>query len=385
MRKSIWIAVALCAAVFALPVLAGCDNGEVTDEEIAGNGSTSGNNGGTSQGGTSGGDTGNTGNTGDSGNGGTTGGDGETSQGGTSGDDTGNTGNTGNVAQNLFKGKTIEYIYNKRYDNEDGSWEENYRKTSITFATDTTGIYVIEYRYSDSDSEQPDEGKSSYNIAYSLESMNGKNFLFIDVVDSAVDAEFDEYIKNYYQGISAETKRLLRKTYGELCCYYEFTDDNTVRITQDYYVGDMAKCNTSFSAREDASERNVYTYLYFSRESFDFYYSKTEYNNENEERIYTRKRYWGVPQFSNNAFTVTMYRNDETENGDETYVEIIGTLVGSYDIKGTGTKCDGMITFTQFPDEMKDLFAASYQIQNYDPQDDEDSHVYWQEYKIVTK
>ncbi|MDE5798329.1 MAG: hypothetical protein K2H73_04845, partial [Treponemataceae bacterium] len=301
-----------------------------------------------------------------------------TSQGGTSGGgDTGNTGNTGNVAQNLFKGKTIEYMHDRHDD--DGYWYE--RKIAITFTTDTTGRYEVEYRGQDSDSAQLEESKNAYDIAYSLEAMDGKNFLFINVVDSALDAEFDEYVKNYYQGISAETKRLLRKTYGEICWYYEFTDDNTVRITQDYYVGDIAKCNNSFSAREE-SDRDGYTYLSFSCDSLSLSYSKSEYNNEDEEWIYTRKRYWGVPQFSNNAFTATMYREDKNENDDDMYVEI-GSLAGSYDINGTGTKCDGTITFTQFPDELKDLFASSYQIQNYD-QDDEDSHVYWQEYTILT-
>ncbi len=395
MKKSIRIAAALCAAVFALPVLAGCDNGGLTDEGTGSNGGTSGGdtgnagntgdsgNSGTSQGGTSGNDdTGDTGNTGDSGNGNTSGGNGGTSQGGTSGGDTGNVGNTGdsgnsgtsggdsgNVAQNLFKGKTIEYIYDSQYDGEDGYWSTYYYKTSMTFATDATGKYAFENRWQNSDSEQPEEHNGVYDITYSLESVNGKNLLHIAMAGSIAEADLEAFIHNNYQGISSETKALLRERQLSMYYYYEFMDDDTVRMSTDYYAGDMTKYGGDFRSDENTSDNGVSTDLRFNSDELKLYCTKREYDSE--------KKYWGIPQFSgNNAFTVTMYRVDENENGDDRYVEI-GLLAGNYDINGMEGKCDGTITFTQFPGEMQGLFADSYQMQNYDPD--------WEEFKIVSK
>ena len=316
MKKSIRIAAALCAAVFALPVLAGCDFTNGDKSKDGDNSTVSGN---------------------------------------------------GGAGENPFKGKTIE---------RDWTHKDLYYRNALTFTTDTKGIWIMECRAIDAVSR---DGPHYEEVPFTYALIkNGKNFLRVSYEietyynDAGEECAFDEFVEELYSGILQETKALWREAVEIEYWYYEFTDNNTVRINEHYYAGDMKKSNIRF----DLGRHDGDVLIDFARD--ELYLRCYKYNNED-----VRRRYWGVPQFSNNAFTVTMYREDETENGDETYVEI-GSLAGTYAIEGTGSKCDGTITFTQFPDEMKGLFAVSYQIQSYDSQDDDEEHA-WDEYRIVTK
>lgn len=408
MRKSIWIAVALCAAVFALLVLAGCDNGEVTDEEIAGNGSTSGNNGGTSQGGMSGGgDTGNTGNTGDSGNGSTMGGNsdtsgnnGGTSQGGaSSGGDTGNTGSTGDTGdsgngntsggdssvsgnggagENLFKGKTLVYEDTERRDNDDGSWVEYYDYISMTFTTDTTGEYLSKWRETSSSHKYDEEETEYFPFTYSLGSANGKNFLH--VLLSVLNDEEIEHFLQEYEGVSEKTKELLVERELTEFLYYEFGENDMVKINEHYYAGNIAKSRSGFTndyfINTNATE---YVKVYFRNKFLSLDWNK-KVSDKNSGSV-EEKRYWGIPEFNGKDFTVEMYSVAGRE--DECSYTPIGTLKGKYTTKGMGN-CEGTITFTELPGEMNGLFEKSYQIQNWNPDDDKHNmENYWGDWVVM--
>ena len=194
MKKSIWIAAAACAAVFLVGALAGCTFGG--DEE-----------------------------------------------------------NGGSKVENRFAGKTIEYENTDR-EVYDDSWYEDYEYEKITF-TKNTATYYSEWRYSSSYSEKVEEEKEEFEYTYVLESVNGKNVLhlteknptyhFYDDKDERKECTFDKYVSVYYDGISSTTKELLRKVKSTSYIYYEFTDNNTVRLYHDYYVGDMTKSSVSFS------------------------------------------------------------------------------------------------------------------------------------------
>lgn len=340
MKKSIRIAV----AVFMAGVLAGCTIGG--DEEKTGDGENGGG--------------------GSGGSGGST------------------------TVQNRFAGKTIEYEYTKHRDYDDGSWYTSYGRETITFTKNTATLYS-KWRYTSSDSREDREENENYEYTYVLESVNGKNVLHLtmknpkyylyDDNDERKEGTFDEYVSAEYNGISADTKELLRKAESTYYFYYEFTDNNTVKLYKDYYVGDMTKSSVRFSYDNDNStSSDEYVYVSFGQDRL-----RLEHGNRNTNDWVD---YWGIPQFNGKSFTADMYRVDEIRDEENPlwivgdYYTSVGKITGTYDINGTGSKCSGTVSFTKFPsDEMKNLFDASYQIQNYYPDDDDDDPDY-DEYTI---
>lgn len=311
MKKSIRIAAALCAAVFLALALAGCTFGG--DEE------------------------------------------------------------NGGKVENRFAGKTIEYEDTDREEYEDGSWYEDYEYTKITFTKDTATGYS-EWRYTSSYSEKVEEEKEEYQYTYVLESVNSKNVLHLTVKNPTITIGYDlpnggefykeytldEYIEEYYVGISSSTKELLRKAESTYYSYYEFTDNNTVKWYDDYYVGDMTKSSERFSYDGyDSASSDEYDSVSFGRDRL-----RLRHYGSND-----RVEYWGIPQLTGNTFTADMYRVDEIRDEQGSYREqytSVGNITGNYAINGTGSKCTGTVSFTKFPDEMKDLFDNTYQIQNWD-------------------
>ncbi|MDE6351028.1 MAG: hypothetical protein K2K67_08510, partial [Treponemataceae bacterium] len=153
--------------------------------------------------------------------------------------------------------------------------------------------------------------------------------------------------------------------------YYEFTDNNTVKLYNDYYVGDMTKSSDSFHNDYNSTSSNEYVRVYFAQRRLRLEYEKQDTNGN-----WVDIEYWGIPQFDGNTFTADMYRVDNLrdEQGSwlgEQYTGV-GKITGSYNISGTGSKCSGTVSFTKFPDVMKNLFKNSYQVQNYYDDDDDD-------------
>lgn len=311
---------------------------------------------------------------------------GDEENGGSSGGSGGST-----TVQNRFAGKTIEYE-NTRYSdyNSDGSRYEYHEYERITFTKDTATVYW-EWRSTKSDTGEVREENETYEYTYVLESVNGKNVLHLtmknpkyylyDDNDERKEGTFDEYVSAEYNGISADTKELLRKAESTYYFYYEFTDNNTVKLYKDYYVGDMTKSSVRFSYDNDNStSSDEYVYVSFGQDRL-----RLEHGNRNTNDWVD---YWGIPQFNGKSFTADMYRVDEIRDEENPlwivgdYYTSVGKITGTYDINGTGSKCSGTVSFTKFPsDEMKNLFDASYQIQNYYPDDDDDDPDY-DEYTI---
>ncbi|MDE5613926.1 MAG: hypothetical protein K2I74_04655 [Treponemataceae bacterium] len=354
MKKSIRIAAALCAAVFALPVLAGCDfiNG---DKSKDGDNSTV------------------------SGNGG--------------------------AGENPFKGKTIERDWTHQ--------DRLHYCESWKFTTDTDGLYVMDCRAIDTVSR---DGPIYYEVpfTYSLGSANGKNFL--RVLLGVLNDEETEHFLQEYAGVSEKTKELLVERELTEFLYYEFGQNDTVKINDRYYAGDIAKSRESFENVYDNTAVE-YVEISFRRKSLRLQWYKdepdesddtnaetggtasgegnvstdTESDDEVTEfsnsygRTVTEKRYWGIPEFKGNDFTVEMYSVAGRE--DECTYTPVGTLKGNYDIPGmtTTSKCTGKVYFTEFPNEMKGVFATSYSVQNWNPKYDNKERNDWEEYKIVTE
>lgn len=313
---------------------------------------------------------------------------GDEENGGSSGGSGGST-----TVQNRFAGKTIEYEDTDREEYEDGRWYEDYEHTKMTFTKDTVTVYS-EWRSASSYSEKVKEEKEEYQYTYVLESVNGNNLLCMTVKNPTItishgseggdsyykEYTLDEYIEEYYVGISSETKALLRKQMSTRYVCYEFTDNNTVKLYNTYYVGDMTKSGDRFYYDDHNSTSSGYTYVSFGQSRLRLEQSKQENGN------WTDTEYWGIPQFNGKSFTADMYRVDEIRNeagswlGD--HYTSVGKITGTYDINGTGSKVSGTISFTKFPDEMKNLFDASYQIQNYYPDDDDDDDPDYTEYTI---
>lgn len=334
MKKSIRIAV----AVFMAGVLAGCTVGG--DEEKTGDGENGGG--------------------GSGGSGGST------------------------TVQNRFAGKTIEYEYTKHRDYDDGSWYTSYGRETITFTKNTATLYS-KWRYTSSDSREDREENENYEYTYVLESVNGKNILHLTETKPTYEnnnheaCTFDEYVSAEYTGISSATKELLRKAKSTHYIYYEFADNNTVRLYNDYYVGDMTKSSVRFSYdNENSTSSDEYVYVSFGQSRL-----RLEHGNRNTNDWVD---YWGIPQLTGNTFTADMYRVDEIRDEQGSYRDhytSVGKITGTYDINGTGSKVSGTLSFTKFPsDEMKNLFATSYQVQNYDPDDDDDDDPDYDEYTI---
>ncbi|MDE5613927.1 MAG: hypothetical protein K2I74_04660 [Treponemataceae bacterium] len=320
MKKSIWIAAAMCAAVFL--ALAGCTFGG--DEE------------------------------------------------------------NGGKVENRFAGKTIEHE-NTRYSdyNNDGSRYEYYEYDRITFTKNTATVYW-EWRSTKSDTGEVRERNETYEYTYELESVNGKNVLHLtmknpkyyvyDDNDKRKEGTFDEYVSAKYNGISSTTKELLRKVESTGYIYYEFADNNTVKMYNDYYVGDMTKSSDRFSYDGyDSASSDEYDSVSFGQDRL-----RLQHYGRND-----RVEYWGIPQFDGKSFTAEMYRVEyQNESGNDKYIKI-GTLEGNYAINGTGSKCTGTVSFTKFPDEMKNLFKNSYQVRNYDSDGDgKDEEPDYTEYTI---
>lgn len=323
MKKSIRIAAALCAAVFALPVLAGCDfiNGDKSKDSDEG--------------------------------------------------------------ENPFVGKTIVYEDTEHRDNDDGSWVEDYDYISMTFTTGATGKYLRKWEWTSSSHEYDEEETEEFPFTYSLGSANGKNFL--RVLLEGEDEEIEHFLREY-EGVSEQTKELLVEREMTEFVYYEFGENDTVKINERYYAGDIAKSRESFeNVYDDTADE--YVEIYFRREFLRLeLYKKVsdEYGGTfNREKA----AYWGIPEFSDNGkdFTVEMYSVAGRE--DECTYTPVGTLKGNYDIPGmtTTSKCSGKIYFTEFPNEMKGVFATSYSVQNWDARHDAEEHNDWVEYKIVTE
>lgn len=325
MKKSIRIAAALCAAVFLAGALAGCNSDD--DEE--------------------------------------------------------NGGGSGGKVENRFAGKTIEYEDTDR-EEYDGHWYEDYEYTKITFTKDTARFYS-KWRSTSSYSEEVREEIDEAEYTYVLESVNGKNVLhlteknpkyhFYDDKDERQDCTFDEYVSAYYNGISSDTKELLRKTRSSFYAYYEFTDNNTVKLYNNYYVGDMTKSSDSFRYNGyNSASSDEYDNVSFGQSRLRLrHYS----HNDSVE-------YWGIPRFNGKTFTAEMYRVEyQSESRNDKYIKV-GTVEGNYAINGTGAKCTGTVSFTKFPnDEMKNLFKNSYQVQNYDSDGDgKDEEPDYTEYTI---
>ena len=323
MKKSIRIAAALCAAVFMAGALAGGTFGG--DKEKDGDGETGG-------------------------------------------------GSGGSKVENRFVGKTIVYE----------SIDDYYYSDTITFTTSTTGVWLSEYRRDSSSSNEHDEEvKEEMQFTYSLESVNSNNLLCMTIKNPTItigngsqekEYTIDEYIEAFFIGISSETKALLRKQEAIHYFYYDFTDNNTVKIYSDhYYAGDMAKTETYF-CNYDSTSSDDYIYVDIARSSV---------------RLDSgQKDYMGIPQFSGNTFTAEMYRVEEIRNDSGSWIgdqyTSVGKITGSYAINGTGSRCKGTISFTKFPDEMKNLFDNTYRIQNWDPDKyseyDDDKY---REFKII--
>lgn len=300
MKKSIRIAATMCAAVFMAGVFAGC-NFDWTDKDKDGDGS-------------------------------------------------------GGAVENRFAGKTIKY-----------ESTDDYYSNTMTFTTSTTGVWLLEYRRDTSSYYDNDEyEKEEIQFTYSLESVNGSNLLCMTIKNPTItigngsqEKEYtvDEYIEAFFVGISSETKALLRKQETIRYFYYDFTDNNSVKIYGDhYYAGDMAKTETYF-CNYDSTSSDDYIYVDIARSSVRLDSS--------------RKEYMGIPQFNGESFTAEMYRVDELRNAEGSWIgdhyTSVGKIIGTYDISGTGSRCKGTISFTEFPDEMKNLFDNTYRIQNWDP------------------
>lgn len=333
MKKSIRIAATACAAVFLAGAFTGCTFGG-SDKEKDGdgeNGSSSGGGGGT-------------------------------------------------TVQNRFAGKTIEHEDTNREEYEDGRWREDYDYERITFTKDTATVYS-EWRTTRSDSEEIRKEKREAEYTYVLESVNGKNVLhltetnptyYLDDKGEEKECSFDEYVSAEYNGISSATKELLRKVRNTYYIYYEFTDNNTVKWYDDYYVGDMTKSNARFYVNYNNASTREYVSVSFGQSRLRLEYEKPDTNGD-----WVDIEYWGIPQFTGNTFTADMYRvvglRDEQGSWLGEQYTSVGKITGSYAISGTGSKCTGTVSFTKFPnDEMKNLFATSYQVQNYDDDDDDD-------------
>ena len=328
MKKSIRIAAALCAAVFALPVLAGCDfiNGDKSKD-----------------------------------------GDNSTASGG-----------NGGAGENPFKGKTIVYEDTDRRVNDDGSWVEYYDYTSMTFTTDTTGKYLSKWRETSSSHKYDEEETEEFPFTYSLGSANGKNFLRM-LLEVLNDEETEHFLQEY-AGVSEKTKELLVERELTEFLYYEFGENDMVKINDHYYAGDIAKSRAGFTndyfINTNATE---YVEVYFRNKflSLDWNKKVSDKNGGSVEE----KRYWGIPEFNGKNFTVEMYSVAGHE--DECSYTPIGTLKGKYSTEGMGNS-EGTITFTEFPSEMNGLFEKSYQIQNWNPDDDKHNmENYWGDWVVM--
>ncbi|MDE6735883.1 MAG: hypothetical protein K2J50_00080 [Treponemataceae bacterium] len=316
MKKSIRIAAALCAAVFALPVLAGCDftNGDKSKD----------------------------------------------------GDNSGVSGN-GGAGENPFKGKTIE---REEID------EEDYFYVSLSFASNTEGTYLRKYR----DGNNPlEESKMQFN--YSLDAVGDKTLLRIVFVS---DEDDEKYFLQAYKGVSEKTRKLLVEREMSEFLYYEFGENDTIKINEHYYAGDIAKSREAFENVYDDMEK-AYVEVAF-RGKYLCLNSHKQLIDENGEIIEREEEsYWGIPEFNGNDFTAEMYRMDGSVDPDErTYVPV-GTIKGSYDIPcmTTTSKCSGTVSFTDFPGDMQGKFEESYSVQNWDARHDAEEHNDWEEYKIV--
>ena len=333
MKKSIRIAAALCAAVFLAGALAGCNSDD--DEE--------------------------------------------------------NGGGSGGKVENRFAGKTIEYENTDREEHEDGRWYEYYDYEKITFTKDTATSYSKWYSTSYYQ-EDAVVHTNEYEYTYVLESVNGKNVLHLTVKnpkyylyddkDEEKECTFDAYVSAKYNGISSTTKELLRKVESTGYIYYEFTNNNMVRLYHDYYVGDMTKSMVTFSNDYNSTSPDEYVHVYFAQEGLEFEYEKRDANGN-----WVEMNYWGIPQFNGKSFTAEMYRVDEIrdeQGSSRNRYTSVGKITGSYAINDTGSKCTGTVSFTKFPnDEMKNLFATSYQVQNYDSDGDgKDEEPDYTEYTI---
>ena len=291
--------------------------------------------------------------------------------------------NGGSKVENRFAGKTIEYEDTDRDEYEDGRWYEYYDYTKITFTKDTATYYSKWYStsyYQEDAVVHTDE----YEYTYELESVNGKNVLHLtmknpkyyvyDDNDEKKEYSFDEYVSAEYNGISSTTKELLRKVRSTSYIYYEFTDNNTVRLYDEYYVGDMTKSSACFYVNYNNASTREYVYVSFGQSRLRLEYEKPDTNGG-----WVYMEYWGIPQLTGNTFTADMYRVDEIRDEQGSYRDqytSVGKITGNYAINGTGSKCTGTVSFTKFPnDEMKNLFATSYQVQNYDDDDDDPDYI----------
>lgn len=308
----------------------------------------------------------------------------------TFGGDEEKTGDGSSKVENRFAGKTIEYENTDRREYGNESWYEDYEHTTITFTKDTATC-CSEWRYSSSYSEKVEEEKNEYQYTYVLESVNGKDVMHSTVKNPTITIGYDlpnggefykeytldEYIEEYYVGISSNTKELLRKAESTFYIYYEFTNNNTVKWYDDYYVGDMTKSSVRFSYDgDDSASSDEYVRVSFGQSGL-----RLRHYNSNDRVVY-----WGIPQFTGNSFTADMYRveeiRDEQDSGRNHYTGV-GKITGTYAINGTGSKVSGTLSFTKFPsDEMKNLFATSYQIQNYNSDSDDDDDPDYTEYTI---
>ncbi len=334
MKKSIRIAATMCAAVFMAGVFAGC-NFDWTDKDKDGDGS-------------------------------------------------------GGSVENRFAGKTIEYENTDR-ELYGEYWYEEYDHYFIVFNTSTTGTYLSEYRYTTSYHTDIEESKQEFPFTYSLELVNGKNILHMVIknityhLSSEGDGKekeytFDEYVEKYYVGISSNTKKLLRERESTVFWYYEFTDNDTVKLYRHYYTGDMAKSSSSF--HYNSTSPDEYVRVSFGETRLRFRYEKQDANGNRVDL-----EYWGIPQFNGKSFTAEMYLVDELRNEAGSWIgdryTSVGKITGTYGISDMGSKCSGTLYFTSFPNnEMKNLFTNSYQIQNYDP-DDDDNDPDYTEYTII--
>lgn len=297
----------------------------------------------------------------------------------------------GSKVENRFAGKTIEYE-NTRYSdyNSDGSRYEYHEYDRITFTKDTATVYW-EWRSTKSDTGEVREENETYEYTYVLESVNGKNVLHLtmknpkyylyDDKDEEKECTFDAYVSAEYNGISADTKELLRKVESTSYFYYEFTDNNTVKLYKDYYVGDITKSSERFYVNYNNASTREYVYVSFGQSRLRLEYEKPDTNGD-----WVYMEYWGIPQFNGNTFTADMYRvvglRDEQGSWLGEQYTSVGKITGTYDINSTGSKCSGTVSFTKFPDEMKNLFSASYQVYNYNPDHDDDDAPGYTEYTI---
>lgn len=290
------------------------------------------------------------------------------------------------TVQNRFAGKTIEYEYTKHRDYDDGSWYTSYGRETITFTKNTATLYS-KWRYTSSDSREDREENEEYEYTYVLESVNGKNVLHLTETNPTYEnnnheaCTFDEYVSAEYTGISSDTKELLRKVESTFYLYYEFTDNNTVKLYDDYYVGDMTKSSERFYVNYNNASTREYVYVSFGQSRLRLEYEKPDTNGD-----WVYMEYWGIPQFNGNTFTADMYRvvglRDEQGSWLGEQYTSVGKITGTYDINGTGSKVSGTVSFTKFPDEMKNLFSTSYQVYNYNPDHDDDDDPGYTEYTI---